>query len=243
MELIAKGVLKPLRRRSIRFSIDRRPKNSYQDVRDLTCISFVPALLPPNQTLYRATTQENNSLKRVTITDNTSQHQTIISSLNRKVDATSVCDRCRPVGATETPQESENSFNVRGKVVNKRYFQDHQVDEQAPKGENMTLIVDHKADLTLEGDVQYHNNPPPEMTLQQKTSEEDNNAPKRDKGTSPSPERHRNFKAPCGQGDEILKRGHNIHLTQIGEDEKNPYGNGDIILNRYKDSHFTPIRD
>lgn len=61
MELVTECVLKLLRNWTTRFFIDSQRTDSFQVVRVLTCPSSVTASLPPDQTVYSTTPQEDKS--------------------------------------------------------------------------------------------------------------------------------------------------------------------------------------
>lgn len=110
----------------------------------------VPASLFPSRMLNSTPPRENKSLKRFTSTKNASQYTKTFSSSNRKVDTTYVSAGRRLVGAAHTPQGDDKSLNVCGKAVSQRSFQDDGVGYQAPEGENITLIRDHKSDESFQ---------------------------------------------------------------------------------------------
>lgn len=150
---------------------------------------------------------------------------------------------CRPVKAADAPQRDEKSLNLCGKVLSPSSFQDHQVDEQATEGENMTVIRDNKADETSKEAVQHKINLPPKLTVQQKNLYGDDKTLKRDNETSPTPGGDNGIRNPRGESDESLKRGHDKHLPPFGEDDNTPHGNGDITLNRDTNSHSVSIEE
>lgn len=110
---------------------------------------FFRASISSNWTLYCTLRQEDKSLKNVSITNDTSQQPEFTSSSKNEVDAISVCSGRRSLGAAKTPKADDEALNLCGRVVNPSTFQDHEVGEQAPEGENVPLLRDCKAEDTL----------------------------------------------------------------------------------------------
>lgn len=141
MELVAQSVVKLLRPKRIRLTIDSWPTQSSQDLRDLTPLISVHDFSPPNQTIYNTLPHHNKSLRRVSTTTNIYPHPTIIFFSINEIDNTkSVCAGPRPVGATEASKEDDKSRKVYGNVANNSIHQDDHVNKQAPKGEYLCLI-------------------------------------------------------------------------------------------------------
>lgn len=149
--------MKLLRPRRIRLTIVHNPTRLYQDVRVSTRSCPVLASATPNLNLFSNPTQYVNSLNIVKTATDISQHLKINSSLNKKAVTTKfVCAEPRPVRITNTSEGEDKLRKFYGKVVSKGTLQDHQVHEQAPKGECKTLNRDDNANATSIVDVKHN---------------------------------------------------------------------------------------
>lgn len=157
MLIVDNVVVKLLRARRIRFTIDYKPTKSSKHVLVSTSTSPVHGIALSDRTLYCTPPHYEQSRKRVNENRNTFRQSTTNTCQNKKAVTTKpVCAGPRPTGTTGTVNADDKSLNRYGKLDNKNSLKEHQMDKQRPQGENgddnSTLNRDQGTTLTPRGE-------------------------------------------------------------------------------------------